>query len=99
LAGLSVKNVRDKFGLLAAEETAEYDLFAEETAECIMCPEELIPVDLEALEEAYGRDFEVHLFDIRCPFGAIRNTCHFLGKAEKRLSLSRLFDFNFVKMK
>jgi hypothetical protein len=96
LAGLSVKNVRDKFGLLAAEETAEYDLFDKETAECTMCPEELIPVDLESLEEAYGRDFEVHLFDIRCPYGVIRNTCYLLGNAEPRLSLSQLFDFNFA---
>jgi hypothetical protein len=99
LAGLSVKYVCDKFGLLAAEETVKYDLFAEETTECTMCPEELIPVDLEALEEAYGLDFEVHLFDIRCPFGVIRNTYQFLLKAEPRLSLSRLFDFNFAKMK
>jgi hypothetical protein len=98
-ARLSVNNVRDKFGLLAVEETSEYYLFAEETVECTMCPEELIPVDLEALEEAYGRDFEIHLFEIRCPFGVIRNSCHSLGNVEPRLALSQLSDFSFVKMK
>jgi hypothetical protein len=97
LAGLSDQNVRDKFGLLAADDTTECALFADETVECIKCEEELIPVDQRVLEETFGRDLVVHLSDIRCPFGMIRRVCEMLDTAKPRLSLRQLFDHDIVE--
>jgi hypothetical protein len=97
LAGLSDQNVRDKFGLLAADETPGCPLFADETAECIFSKEECIPVDQRVLEETLGRDLVVHLKDIWCPFRVIRHVCQMPGTAEPRLTLNQLIDHDIAE--